>query len=62
MSQTTMVLAQVVVSVGVIAAGVWVLGRVLDRTASKERREIERSASAGDDDDDEKQLRLLVRR
>lgn len=61
MSQTTMVLAQVVVSVGVIAAGVWVLGRVLDRTASKERREIERSASAGDDDD-EKQLRLLVRR
>lgn len=61
MSQTTMVLAQVVVSIGVIAAGVWVLGRVLDRTEAKERRKIERGTAAGDDAG-KKQLRTLVRR
>lgn len=41
-------LAQVVVAFGVVAAGVWIMGKLLDRTAEKERQEI---WSTEDDDD-----------
>ena len=46
-----MVIVEVVVVVGVVAAGVWALGRYLDRGNRKNREEIDHPLHRDDDDE-----------
>lgn len=46
----SVVIAEIVVVVGVVAAGIWALGKYLDRGQERQREKIQRSRSDEDDD------------